>query len=314
MAHPLTHSLTRRELVAGALAAGALTSSCHSAGRPQARVSITKVPVYGQSIYATVREILSAHRVDVKGKRVVVKPNLVEFDPASCINSNPIVVHAVFEAVKALGAAEVRIAEGPGHRRGTLDLADAAGYFHTVPEFEKSFVDLNLDRVSRVRLRNPASKLSELYLPNTALGADLLISVPKMKTHHWVGATLSMKNLFGLVPGAVYGWPKNVLHWAGIPECILDLNHVFAKTFAVVDGILGMEGNGPIQGKVKAAGVIVAGADLPAVDATCCRIMGIDSSKIAYLGIPATAQQIGESIEAVATRFELIPEFGYLRL
>jgi len=117
-----------------------------------------------------------------------------------------------------------------------------------------------------------------------------------------------------LVPGAVYGWPKNVLHWAGIPQCILDLNAVFGKTFAVVDGILGMEGNGPIQGKVKTAGVLVAGANLPAVDATCCRIMGIDSNKIEYLRIPASAQQIGESIHSVVTPFELIPEFRHVRL
>lgn len=304
-------SITRRELIAGTLAAATLSTGCHSATPP---VSIIKVPAYSQSIYAIVRELLNEHKVAVKGKRVVVKPNLVEFDPSSCINSHPIVVHAVFEAVKALGAADVLIAEGPGHRRGTLDLADAAGYFQTIPDFEKRFVDLNLDRVSRITLNNPSSKLKELYLPNTALSADLLISVPKLKTHHWVGATLSMKNLFGLVPGAVYGWPKNVLHWAGIPECILDLNRVFPRTFAVVDGVLGMEGNGPIQGKVKHAGVIVAGADLAAVDATCCGIMGIDSTKIEYLRISATAQQIGESIQSVATQFELIPEFRHLRL
>ena len=77
----------------------------------------------------------------------------------------------------------------------------------------------------RIRL----SKLDSLYLPHTVLDCDLLVSVAKMKTHHWAGATLSMKNLFGLVPGAVYGWPKNVLHWAGIPESIVDLHHLFPE-------------------------------------------------------------------------------------
>ena len=48
--------------------------------------------------------------------------------------------------------------------------------------------------------------------------------MPKMKTHHWVGATLSMKNLFGVVPGGIYGWPKNVLHWSGLEESIADLH------------------------------------------------------------------------------------------
>ena len=218
---------------------------------------------------------------------------------------------------RALGAADVRIAEGPGHRRNTLDLADAAGYFETIRNFEDVFTDLNLDEVSRVHVARPSSRLSALYLPQTVLSCDLLVSLPKMKTHHWTGATLGMKNLFGLVPGGVYGWPKNVLHWAGINECIADLHGLFPRHFTLVDGIVGMEGNGPIQGKPKAAGVLVAGRDMPAVDATCCRIMGIDPAKIAYLqiaGIPEQIQQIGERVETVRTNFELLPVFQHLRL
>jgi uncharacterized protein (DUF362 family) len=117
-----------------------------------------------------------------------------------------------------------------------------------------------------------------------------------------------MKNLFGLVPGGVYGWPKNVLHWAGIPESIVDLHHLFPRQFAIVDGIVGMEGNGPIQGTPKQAGVIVAGSDVVAVDATCCRIMGIDPRKIEYLRLAGSreSRQIGETIESVRTPFELI--------
>ena len=102
--------------------------------------------------------------------------------------------------------------------------------------------------------------MKKWYLPRTALGADLLVSMPKMKTHHWVGATLAMKNLFGVVPGGVYGWPKNVLHWAGIDECIADLHAVFPRQFAIVDGIVGMEGNGPIQGAAKRRGGAGGGA------------------------------------------------------
>ena len=119
--------------------------------------------------------------------------------------------------------------------------------------FEANFVDLNLDDVSLVRIAAPFSTLQSLYLPHTVLGADLLVSLPKMKTHHWAGATLSMKNLFGIVPGAVYGWPKNVLHWAGIDQSIADLHFAFPKQFCLVDGIEGMEGNGPIQGTAKRA-------------------------------------------------------------
>jgi len=320
----MTRRLTRRELLTGA--AAVTLAGCGIEQRPivPSRVSIVKAPAYDQTIYETMRRLLAGQLGDVRGKRILLKPNLVEFEPGSCINTNPMVVHAAFEAFRAMGAAEVRIAEGPGHRRNTLDLADAAGYFHTVPDFENSFVDLNLDEVTRVRPERQFSRIKKLYLPNSALRADLLVSMAKMKTHHWAGATLSMKNLFGTVPSGIYGWPKNVLHWAGIDESIADLHAAFPRQFAIVDGIIGMEGNGPIQGTPKHAGVLVAGSDPVAVDATCCRIMKIDPFQIQYLRLAAAqpgahfaernVEQIGESIESVATPFELIPEFRRIRL
>lgn len=316
--------LTRREFVAAGAGTVALAGCGRRAPSPPSLVSITRAPRYDQSLYATVREILAEHRVDVRGRSILLKPNLVEFEPTSTINTHPMLVHAVFEAFRAVGAASVRIAEGPGHRRNTLDMADAAGYFHTIPNFEDLFTDLNVDDVTRVYPTRQFSQLGKLYLPNSALRADLLVSLPKMKTHHWTGATLSMKNLFGVVPGGVYGWPKNVLHWAGIHECIADLHALFPRQFAIVDGIVGMEGNGPIQGTAKAAGVLVAGSDPVAVDATCCRIMRIDPRQISYLKLAAQGprgrvaepqiRQIGTRIAEVATRFELPPDFQGGRL
>jgi len=318
--------LTRRDvLVAGGAVAAACLAGCGGQPAPitPSRVSIVKAPAYDQTIYDKVRRLVVEHAGDVRGKNILLKPNLVEFEPESSINTHPMLVHAAFEAFKAQGAATVRIAEGPGHRRNTLDLADAAGYFQTVPGFEDQFVDLNLDETTRVHPERQFSRIKKLYLPNTALGADLLVSMAKMKTHHWVGATLSMKNLFGVVPSGIYGWPKNVLHWAGIDESIADLHFAFPRQMAIVDGIVGMEGNGPIQGTPKHAGVLVAGRDPVAVDATCCRIMKIDPSRVQYLRLGSeqegrlaeiNIQQIGETIRSVATPFELIPQFRELRL
>ena len=68
------------------------------------------------------------------------------------------------------------------------------------------------------------SPLEGLYFPRSVLEADLVVSLPKLKTHHWVGMTASMKNLYGLLPGIKYGWPKNVLHHAGIPQTVVDIN------------------------------------------------------------------------------------------
>jgi uncharacterized protein (DUF362 family) len=132
-----------------------------------------------------------------------------------------------------------------------------------------------------------------------------------------------MKNFFGLVPGSVYGWPKNELHYIGIPKSIVELARVFPRSFAIVDGIVGMEGNGPIQGTPKPVGVLVMGSDLPAVDATCCRIMGIDPARVEYLQMAADRlgvieesriEQRGEDIRKLRTNFQLIKEYSQLRL
>jgi uncharacterized protein (DUF362 family) len=308
------------------MAGGAVLTGCGVEERQvaSAPVSIVRAPAYDQSVYDTMLRMLRGQVGDMRGRNILLKPNLVEFEPGSCINTHPLVVHAAYEAFLALGAANVRIAEGPGHRRNTLDLAEAAGYFRTVPKFEEKFTDLNLDEVTRVRPSGQFSRIKKLYLPNSALRADLLVSMAKMKTHHWVGATLSMKNLFGVVPSGIYGWPKNVLHWAGIEESIADLHNAFSNHFAIVDGIVGMEGNGPIQGTPKPIGVLVAGKDPLAVDATCCRIMKIDPMRIRYLQLALGGSgsaileeniaQLGETIQSVSNAFELIPEFQRLRL
>jgi uncharacterized protein (DUF362 family) len=146
--------------------------------------------------------------------------------------------------------------------------------------------------------------------------------MPKLKTHHWAGMTLSMKNLFGIVPGVKYGWPKNFLHWRGIENSILDINSTIRAHFAIVDGIVAMEGNGPIQGKPKHCGVLVFGDDLVAVDSTCARIAELNPEKIGYLKIASQflgnleeerIQQLGQSISAVKKPFELIENFRHLR-
>ena len=95
------------------------------------------------------------------------------------------------------------------------------------------------------------STLGKLHLPRTLLSADFIVSMPKLKTHHWAGVTWPMKNLFGVMPGIVYGWPKNVLHYAGIPQSILDINATVKPHLAIVDAVVGMEGDGPIMGTPK---------------------------------------------------------------
>jgi uncharacterized protein (DUF362 family) len=283
-------------------------------------VAVMKAASYSADLEGRMRDGIRECGLDVRGQRVLLKPNLVEFDANTCINTDVSVVAAAYDVFRSLGAAEVIIGEGPGHRRDTYAIAEMARYRSEIADFDNRFVDLNRDDVSSVR---GFADRDEIYLPNTALRADLIVSLAKMKTHHWAGATLSMKNYFGLVPGSVYGWPKNELHHIGLSESIVELNRIFRRSFAIVDGVVGMEGNGPIQGTPKPVGVLVMGSDLPAVDATCCRIMGIDPARVEYLAMASDklgntaesrVEQRGEQIRSVQTNFNLIQRFHELRL
>ena len=111
----------------------------------------------------------------------------------------------------------------------------------------------------------------------------MVVSLAKLKLHKWVGATLTMKNLFGCAPSAVYGWPKIMLHFRGIRQSILDFTDVIQPNLCIVDGIVGMEGYAPIQGDPVDHGVLVVGNQPASVDATACRLMGVDPGNIAYL-------------------------------
>ena len=106
--------LTRREwLTATAATAGVALAGCNlRVPMSPSTVSIVRAPRYDQSLYATLRQILAAHEVDIRGRHILLKPNLVEFEPESAINTHPLLVHATYEAFRAMGAASVRIAEG----------------------------------------------------------------------------------------------------------------------------------------------------------------------------------------------------------
>lgn len=292
-----------------------------STNRPPSQVAIRRVANYEADLAAVISETLAEFRLPVKGKTVLLKPNLVQADPGFVINTHPGVIAAARESFLRLGAARVVIGEGPGNERDTEGILEAIRLRKWVGRLEQQFVDLNQDEVKKVALRTRASKLHELYLPASVLGADLVVSVPKMKTHHWAGVTLSLKNLFGAVPGSCYGWPKNLLHWVGIENAILDLATTIRPDFAIVDGIVAMEGNGPIQGTAKAAGVLVMGDDPVAVDATAARVMGLVPERVAYLKKAGYVlgnireekiRQIGEAVAEVRSPFVVLEQFREL--
>jgi uncharacterized protein (DUF362 family) len=286
--------------------------------RPVSRVAIRGAAGYDGDLTALMYETVREFRLPVAGKTVLLKPNLVQADSECVINTHPAVIAAARETFLRLGASRVTIGEGPGHERDTEAILEQIRLRDWVGRLRDVFVDLNVDEVRQVELRTRASKLRQMFLPAAVLEADFVVSMPKMKTHHWVGATLSLKNLFGIVPGSCYGWPKNVLHWAGIENSILDLATTVRPDFAIIDGIIGMEGNGPIQGTAKAAGVLVMGDDPVAVDGTAARVMGLVPERIGYLKKagyvlgnlrPEKIQQIGEAVEQSRRPFAVIERF-----
>lgn len=317
--------LTRRAFL-WTLMAGSVASVCGTwllrllkTRKMLAESFIASLSNYRADISGTIKSgllELGISQGEIAGKRILIKPNLVEtIADAVHINTHPLVIHGAIEAFMARGAAEVLVGEGPGHCRDSLFLLEESGLMEVLAENRIRFVDLNYDKVYSVNNAGGLSRLNELVFPETLQKVDWIVSMAKMKTHHWAGVTLSMKNLFGVMPGSYYGWPKNVLHWAGINETILDIYAALRPHLAIVDGIIGMEGDGPIMGTPHPVGVLVMGRNYPAVDATCARIMGIDPYKVPHLAAAngslgsireANIKQKGENIASVRTDFTLI--------
>jgi uncharacterized protein (DUF362 family) len=301
--------------------AGAFFPMLANCTRPNrhAEVFVAGVESYDADIASAVLSGLRELKVgaeEVRGKRILLKPNLIEpHRGAEHINTHPLVVRGVAEAFLRMGARSILVAEGTGHNRDTLLVLEESGLEEVLREDRIPFVDLNLDEGYPVRNAGRHTRIPTFTLPLALRQADWIVSVAKMKTHHWAGVTLSMKNLFGVMPGIYYGFPKNLFHWEGIDKSILDITATVRPHFAVVDGIVGMEGDGPIMGEPRKAGALVMGRNLPAVDATCARIMGIDPRKIAYLAAASgwlgtvretDIHQRGEAIASVRTDFALV--------
>jgi uncharacterized protein (DUF362 family) len=335
-------SFTRRQFVgtvaAGVAAGAALSPLALRAPRPErearwgrdayvkpdrSRVAILRADAYDDRLDAVLREGLALFPLDVRGRRVVLKPNLVEFDPAGVINTHPALVAAAARVFRSMDAREVIVAEGPGHRRDNEYLLDASGLGAALADAGVPYVDLNVDAVRRVATRSTFMGLPELLLPETVAGADLFVSMAKLKTHHIAGVTLSMKNLFGIMPGTYYGWPKNLLHYRGIPNSIVDINSALpVRRLSIVDGIVGMEGNGPIQGTARPSRLLVMGEDPVAVDATGARLMTLDPWKVQYLAdaeaflgnvAEERIEQVGEGLEGLRQDYAVLKLFRGLK-
>jgi len=215
------------------------------------------------------------------GQRVLLKPNLVRaVPPERAVSTHPTIVAAVARLVVEAGASPI-IVESPGgpYSRGVL----RASYRKTEMTWaaEVGGAELNYN-VDTVQVSHPeANILHRLDLVAPLLEADAVINLAKLKTHNLTTLTLAVKNLFGLVPGALkIGYHAKLQQAERFVQGLIDICIYVKPVLNLVDGIVAMEGNGPSGGDPRQLGAIVAGGDTFAVDVVSTALVGFDPLEI----------------------------------
>lgn len=220
--------------------------------------------------------------------------------------TDPLVVEAIIQKLRQLPVS-IKIVESDA----TMTNADHA--------FEKTGMKEMCDRnnVEFINLRHLKEKvkinipdfeaLQSIRVPKI-ITESAIISAAKLKTHISTGVTLGMKNMFGLIPDKF----KAKYHTKGISKVIVDINSVIKPVLTVIDGFVGMEGNGPVQGSPVKMDLIIASKDVVAADAIGCRAIGLDPNSFSHirkanlrgLGNIDNIKIVGEKIDDVIRPFK----------
>jgi uncharacterized protein (DUF362 family)/Pyruvate/2-oxoacid:ferredoxin oxidoreductase delta subunit len=218
---------------------------------------------------------------DVMNKSVLLKPNMLSgSDPAKAVTTHPAFIKAVIRSLKKRGASRIAVGDSPG-----VASADAAGKKSGIKDAVESegaqWAVFN-DVVS-VPCPN-GKKQKQFYLASISQEVDLIISLPKMKTHEMMYYTGAVKNLFGLIPGL----KKSRFH-LNFPEkedfasMIVDLFETVKPAYSLMDAIVSMEGPGPGSGTPRQTGLILGSDNAAALDWTAAEIMGYNGIDIPIL-------------------------------
>jgi uncharacterized protein (DUF362 family) len=239
--------------------------------------------------------------------KVLIKVNFITdktWDTGA--TTDPIVVEAIIKKLEDLPV-KVYVVESDA----TITSADRAFEKTGMKEMcERNGVEcLNLRyEKDKVELAVPDGEALKSITVPRLVTESAIISAAKLKTHVDTGVTLGMKNMFGLLPEKF----KGKYHLKGISKVIVDVNTVLKPALTVIDGFVGMEGSGPIDGTPVQMNLIIAGTDTVATDATASRIMGINPHEIKHihrahekgLGNIDDVQVIGEKLETVTRPFK----------
>jgi uncharacterized protein (DUF362 family)/Pyruvate/2-oxoacid:ferredoxin oxidoreductase delta subunit len=281
----------------------------------RARVSIARCPDYSEkSVLEAVEcaiDLLGGMNAFVRmGDRVLIKPNLlVAREPGKAVTTHPSVVKAILQLVRDSGGIPV-VGDSPAFG-GLSRVASKAGIYEVVRKMGCELVDFT--DVTQVQ-GGHQGVFRTLEVAKAVMDCDLLINLPKLKTHCMTTMTLSVKNLFGCVPGVrkVQWHLKAGVNRRYFAQMLVDLYGVIRPGLNVVDGVVGMEGDGPNGGDPREIGLIFAGADGIAVDSVICGVVGrapldlltnrIGSDLGLGVGILRDIEVVGEAIEEVQVK------------
>lgn len=217
----------------------------------------------------------------IKGKKVVIKPNVLRISSADeHIVTHPSLLRAVVDNVEALSPSEIIVGDNPGlHAYGDNTLSfEKTGLMEAAKGYYRNFGDRSVQRDFN------AEFLPHVGVSAEIMDADILISLPKFKTHGLTIMTGAIKNSYGLLPGA----QKARLHQiAGSPErfheMIVDVFRLRIPDLFIMDAVIGMEGNGPASPDLREIGVILAADNGVAMDGVVARMMGLDPAGLRFL-------------------------------
>ncbi|MCK5773587.1 MAG: DUF362 domain-containing protein [Thermoplasmata archaeon] len=240
---------------------------------------------------------------DLEGKRILLKPNILSAsDPVKAITTHPIFLEAVIIELKSRGAS-LTIGDSPGglFNRNTLTKAYRATGYEEIAK--KHGVELNFN-TSYHEEKHPAGRFVKSFnIADYIRGHDLIIAIPKIKTHMFTGLTCASKIMFGAIAGTQkVGFHTRFPDRYDFSRMLLDLTDLTAPDLFLVDGILGMEGEGPQNGTPRDVGIIISGEDHISIDLFVSRMVGLD---IEGLPILKSAMDLG-----LLKKDEMIPSLG----
>ncbi|MFB0507473.1 MAG: DUF362 domain-containing protein [Thermodesulfobacteriota bacterium] len=244
----------------------------------KSKVSIIRCQDYSEkSVLKAVKyavDLLDGMDAFVKGgDRVLIKPNLLSAsDPEKAVTTHPSVVKAVIQLVRDAGGVPM-VGDSPAIG-GLLRVASKAGIYDVVRKMNCRLVDFD-DAIEVKGSHQGVFRTVEVA--RAVMDCDLLINLPKLKTHGMTTMTLSVKNLFGCIPGTKkVQWHFKVgINRHSFAQMLVDLYGIIRPRLNVVDGVVGMEGDGPSGGEPREIGLIFAGTDGIAVDSTICDVIGL---------------------------------------